>query len=94
MRIAAAGLVATVVTLPIAASATSAEAPRFVNETDRAGIEHVYDGPFEFFVGGGIAVLDCDADGRPDAFLAGGANSSALYRNVSGIGGVSKYNGA
>ncbi len=94
MRIAAAGLVATVVTLPIAAPAASAEAPRFVNETDRAGIEHVYDGPFEFFVGGGIAVLDCDADGRPDAFLAGGANSSALYRNVSGIGGALRFDRA
>ena len=31
-------------------------------------------------------MLDCDADGRPDLYLAGGAEPAALYRNVGEIG--------
>ena len=41
--------------------------PLFVEEARSAGIEHRYEGEFEYFVGGGVAVLDCDADGRPPA---------------------------
>jgi hypothetical protein len=69
--------------LPAAASA----GPRFVEESSRAGIEHVYDGEFEFFVGGGVAVFDCDGDGRQDLYLAGGVNPAGLYRNESIVGG-------
>jgi enediyne biosynthesis protein E4 len=61
--------------------------PRFVEQAADAGLAHVYDGEFEFFVGGGVAVLDCDEDGRPDLYLAGGANPAALYRNASTTGG-------
>ena len=69
--------------LPDAASAP----PRYVEESVAAGLDHVYDGEFEFFVGGGVAVLDCDDDGRPDLYIAGGANPAGLYRNRSQIGG-------
>ncbi len=62
-------------------------APRFVEEATAAGIDHEYDGEFTHFVGGGVAVLDCDLDGRPDLFFAGGANPAALYRNASMVGG-------
>lgn len=61
--------------------------PRFVEETG-SGIDHRYDGEFEFFVGGGVAVFDCDADDRPDLFFAGGAEPASLYRNRSDIGGT------
>ena len=69
--------------LPDAASAP----PRFVEESIVAGLDHVYDGEFEFFVGGGVAVLDCDEDSRPDLYLAGGVNPAGLYRNSSQTGG-------
>jgi len=62
--------------------------PRFVDETTTSGVEHSYDGPFEFFVGGGVAVLDCNDDGRSDLFLAGGTSPSHLYVNRSEPGGT------
>lgn len=34
--------------------------------------EHIYSGGWEHFVGGGIAVFDCDDDDLPDIFAAGG----------------------
>ena len=57
------------------AGETAAEAPRFVEESTAAGIDHVYDGEFPYFVGGGVATFDCDDDRRPDLYLAGGANA-------------------
>jgi hypothetical protein len=60
--------------------------PTFVDETASSGINHVYDGDFEFFVGGGVAVFDCDEDGRQDLYIAGGSNPAALYQNRSETG--------
>lgn len=45
---------------------------------------HVYDGGWEHFVGGGLAVFDCDANARPDLVAAGGTNPLLLLRNTSG----------
>lgn len=69
----------------------AAAAPRLVEMTDTAGIDTVYDGDFEFFVGGGLAVLDCDADGRPDLYVAGGENPAGLYRNRAMASGELRF---
>ena len=66
-------------------------APRYVEEATAAGITHVYDGEFTFFVGGGAAVFDCNQDDRPDLYLAGGVNPAALYINRSPIGGELEF---
>lgn len=69
----------------------SAPVPRFVEETATAGVEHRYDGEWEYFVGGGVAVFDCDADGRPDLYVAGGTEPAGLYRNGSDVGGALSF---
>jgi hypothetical protein len=69
----------------------AAEPPRFVEQTATTGVEHVYDGEFNFFVGGGVAVFDCNDDGRPDLYFAGGASSAALFGNESPIGGELRF---
>jgi hypothetical protein len=66
-------------------------APRFVDETASAGIDHVYGGGFEHAVGGGVAVFDCSGDGKPDLYLAGGGDAAALYRNDSPVGGALRF---
>ncbi len=47
---------------------------------------HIYAGGWEHFVGGGVAVLDCDQDGYPDLYVAGGENPAKLLRNTTGQG--------
>ena len=58
--------------------------PVFHEEAAAAGLNSVYDGPWEFFVGGGGAALDCDGSGFPSVFLAGGLgppSSSSINRS-------------
>ena len=62
--------------------------PTFKEESSQAGIVHVYDGEFEHFVGGGVASLDCNDDGFPELYFAGGTNEAALYINRSTVGGA------
>lgn len=73
------------------AAGTAGPPPRFVDETAASGLAFAYDGPFEFAAGGGVAVLDCDADGRPDLYLAGGEGPAALFHNDSMLGGPLRF---
>ncbi|MEP1932439.1 MAG: CRTAC1 family protein [Roseibium sp.] len=68
-----------------------APTPKFVEEAKAAGVDHTYDGAWEYFVGGGTAIFDCNGDRRPDMFLAGGKNAAKLYRNNSTTGGALKF---
>jgi hypothetical protein len=44
---------------------------------------HAYTGGWEHYVGGGLAVFDCDDDGRLDLMAAGGTSPPTLWRNIS-----------
>ncbi len=71
------------------AAGQTVAAPHMVPEP--AGIDHRYDGDFQYFVGGGVAAFDCDDDGRSELFFAGGSEPAALYRNESPIGGALRF---
>ncbi len=71
--------------------ASASRTPRFVDDTPVSGVDHRYDGEFEYFVGGGVAAFDCDDDGQDDLFLAGGSEPAALYHNDSPIGGALRF---
>ena len=65
--------------------------PRFVEETASSGLAHTFGGSDAFDVGGGLAVFDCDADRRPDVYMAGGDHPAALFRNESPTGGTLSF---
>ena len=68
------------------ASAADPQAPYFVDVAAAAGMSHAYTGDWTHYVGGGVAAFDCDLDGDPDLFFAGGASPATLYRNDSAPG--------
>lgn len=65
--------------------------PHFVDEAASAGLVHTFDGGPTFAVGGGLATFDCNGDGEPDLYIAGGSNPAALYRNDSPVGGALRF---
>lgn len=73
-----------------AAEAPLPAIPRFIEETDTAGLQSRFEGQDEFMVGGGVAVWDCDADGLPELYVTGGVNKAKFYRNQSRRGGPLK----
>jgi len=73
------------------AAAGAVEPPLFVDETTVSGVEHTYTGGWEYFVGGGAAVFDCNGDAYPDLFLAGGSSPSRLLVNGSEKGGAVRF---
>lgn len=56
--------------------------PRF--ERVATDITHSYTGGWEHFVGGGVAVFDCNGDNLPEVYAAGGSTPAALLRNQPG----------
>lgn len=69
----------------VAAAGAAASSPVFEDASDAVPATHIYSGGWEHFVGGGVAVFDCNADTRPDIFAAGGTNPAHLF--VSRAGG-------
>ena len=65
--------------------------PRFVDEALSAGIDQVYAGDFDYYVGGGVAAFDCNDDGRTDLYLAGGSASAGLFVNDSAALGPLRF---
>ncbi|ROU00180.1 CRTAC1 family protein [Histidinibacterium lentulum] len=65
--------------LVLASGAASAEI-RFEDRSD-ALPPHAYSGGWEHFVGGGLAVLDCNDDALPDLVAAGGTEPLRLFVN-------------
>ncbi|MBT8410168.1 MAG: CRTAC1 family protein [Octadecabacter sp.] len=63
---------------------TLAAEVRFEDHSDQLG-GHSYTGGWEHFVGGGVAVFDCNGDTLPEIFAAGGSSSAALWRNDGGF---------
>jgi enediyne biosynthesis protein E4 len=57
--------------------------PTFTDETATSGLNTVYEGEWDYMVGGGVATFDCSGDGFPEVFLSGGVGPSALYLNRS-----------
>ncbi len=67
------------------------DVPVMHEEALSAGIDQTYAGPWEFFVGGGAAGVDCNGDRLTDLFIAGGAGAAKLYVNKSETGGNLKF---
>ena len=77
--------------LRLGGPAPAGPTPRFVDETASSALAFTYDGAVELSVGGGVAVLDCDADGLPDLYLAGGAGQAGLFHNDSAVAGPLQF---
>ena len=75
----------------LAGQAGAIDSPTYVNEAAVAGIDVAYTGGWEHFVGGGVAAFDCDGNGFPDLYFAGGADTAKLYRNVGERGGSLQF---
>ena len=65
--------------------------PHFVDETNASGLNSIYKGEWQYMVGGGVATFDCNGDGFPDVYIAGGENKAKLFINQSKRGGAIKF---
>lgn len=57
--------------------------PVFVDRSDSLPGAHTYTGDWKHFVGGGVAVLDCNGDRLPDILAAGGTSPARLFINMT-----------
>ena len=95
-----AGLAATVivavalaaVAVPQLVGQNAGAVPHFVEVAQTAGVVHSYEGDFDYFVGGGVAAFDCNGDGLPELYLAGGTAAAQLFVNASTPGGALRFN--
>ncbi len=78
------------VTSCLAAPVAAAE-PRFVDRAAALPVSHEYLGGWAHFVGGGVALFDCDGDERTDLFAAGGEAPATLLVNASEPGGTIRF---
>lgn len=76
-----------IIVMVLAAQSAGAD-PVFVDRAASLPEPHVYAGGWEHFVGGGVAVFDCDADGRPEIFASGGENPARLFLNRTPAAGA------
>lgn len=66
--------------------------PKFVVETESAGIDSRFENSEdEFLVGGGVASFNCESSGMPSLYITSGANPSKFYRNISAEAGALKF---
>lgn len=75
---------------PLIVMALTAAANAQLSFQDRSAalpVKQSYEGEWNHYVGGGLAVLDCNDDGLPDFYAAGGAAASQLFVNTSAKGG-------
>jgi len=56
---------------------------RFADRSADLPIQHLYSGGWEHFVGGGVAIFDCNGDSYGDLFVAGGTDPAHLFVNVT-----------
>lgn len=73
--------------LSVLSAAVALAGPRFEDRAAALPVEHVYSGGWEHFVGGGVAVFDCNGDALPELFAAGGESPARLFLNASERGG-------
>lgn len=69
--------------LALVACGTAAADPVFVDRASGLPGAPAYVGGWEHFVGGGVAVFDCDGDSRPEILAAGGEAPMRLFLNVT-----------
>ncbi len=65
------------------AAAPAQAGPAFIDRAAALPVAHEYTGGWEHFVGGGVAVFDCDGSGFPALFAAGGEGPARLFVNAT-----------
>jgi len=84
-------VLASALALRLGAAGMAVADPLFIDRGADLKPRPVYAGDWEHFVGGGVAILDCNGDHRPDLFTAGGTDPASLLINQSAAGGPIRF---